>query len=214
MVTSICKRLRARLICEQIAMWIFVTLVLHGTIVDENTRVHWQLGSAFFTFQDGSTSMHTTQFDANVPDVMLSEDIDLSSVACRAAIELDDLLIGRSEGVEAVRHLGSIISRSIPPEKDSTSPNWLLDPSAFVIVNRAIHNAQSEKALGTVEGLVREAGEIVQRFEQLARNPTQFKDSRNAEVAEMRAFCLALSRSASASKKSPIEWTPKHPFRR
>ncbi|HUY32086.1 MAG TPA: hypothetical protein VMV69_04840 [Pirellulales bacterium] len=139
---------------------------------------------------------------------------DLPAVACHAAVELDNLVLDRPGGFVSVARLISLISESIPQEHDPASPNWLRDPTAVVVVNRALGDATPPKSISTVDELVKEAGSLVQRFSELVRNPTKFRQSNTNELNEMRAFCLALSRRASATKRSPHDRIPEHRFRR
>jgi hypothetical protein len=139
---------------------------------------------------------------------------DLPTVACHAAIEIDNLLLDRSGDFLSVQRLVSFISESIPLEHDPTSPNWLRDPTAVAVVNRALSDAATRKPISTVDELVREAGDLLQQFRELLRNPQEFKNSHTAKLAEMKSFCLALSRRATAAKESPHNRMPEHPFRR
>jgi len=139
---------------------------------------------------------------------------DVPSLACQAAIELDNILLDRPCGTDSVCRLARIISRSIPDEQDPSSANWLLDPTAVVVVNRAIGDSTRRQPFSTVKELVREAGELVQRFHKLIDDSEGFKKKNSDDLKKMRAFCLALSRRASAAKKSPHDRVPDHPFRR
>lgn len=139
---------------------------------------------------------------------------DLSAIACSAAIELDNLILDRQIGFASVELLGSLLSESIPQEHDPASPNWLRDPTAAVVVNRALGDASSGNGISTVDDLVRRAGELIERFAELVRDPAEFRRRQCAELEQMRSFCLALSRRASAAKKSPHDRVPEHRFRR
>jgi hypothetical protein len=139
---------------------------------------------------------------------------DLPTVACHAAIELDNLILDRPIGLSSVDRLRFLLSESIPPERDPNSPNWLRDPTAVVVVNRALGDEPSRKPISTVGELVREAGELVAQLAELIRDPSAFRTSNAAELNKMRSFCLALSRRASATKKSPHDRIPEHRFRR
>ena len=78
---------------------------------------------------------------------------DLSAVTCHAAVELDNLILNRAVGVASVNCLVSMISKSIPQEHDPASPNWLLDPTTIVVVNRAFGDASPTRHISTVEEL-------------------------------------------------------------
>ncbi len=138
---------------------------------------------------------------------------DLASLACHAAIELDNFILERSTTFESVRRLASEIAESVPPNFDSFSPSSLLDPTAVLVLNRAISDAVPENAPTRVDELVRKAAQITQRLSALIDNPADFRATKLPELAQMRSLCLALSKHASAAMPSPEERFPEHPFR-
>jgi hypothetical protein len=140
---------------------------------------------------------------------------DLPIVACHAAIEIDDLHLNRQPiELESINRLVALISESIPQTDGPSSPNWLHDPSTVVVVNRAINDALPSRQISTVTELVKEASRIISGFAELIDDPATFRQQKPEALIEMRAFCLALSRRASAAKKSPHIQTPEHRFRR
>ena len=52
-----------------------------------------------------------------------------------------------------------------------------------------------------LRSFVKEAGSLVERFSELARDPIMFRESNGAELDEMRTFCLALSRAHRPQKR-------------
>ena len=139
---------------------------------------------------------------------------DLPNVACHAAIELDNLLLDQPFGTDNIGRLISMISESIPQQGEAASAASLWDPSTVVVVNRAIGDSNPNSNISTIDDLVKEAKDIFAEFSELVENPMDFRQRQPEKVAEMRQFCLALSRRASAAKKSPYSRMPEHPFRR
>lgn len=139
---------------------------------------------------------------------------NLASLACEAAIEIDNLLLGRKQSLVAVVALIDAISSSVTKVEKPTRPNSLLDPTTAIALNRAIQATYSIQALKRLDELVREADRITGRLVKLVETPTQFLKQHPDELRRMKAFCLALSRSASALMHPIQDLQPEHPFRR
>ena len=65
---------------------------------------------------------------SGLPELDSQSFLDLPTLACEAAIELDNMLLNRFTGVESVRMLADKISQAIPDIRDPASPNWLSNP--------------------------------------------------------------------------------------
>lgn len=117
---------------------------------------------------------------------------DLPSVASRAALQLDNLLIGTSTPIEAVKELAESLARMRPSD-----PETVLDPTAAVVVNRAIDDAKLEAVpLSTIEDLLLVISRIQKKLEAVVSNPEGIRENR-IELETLRGFCVSLSRSAS-----------------
>ena len=66
-------------------------------------------------------------------DEVLGE--DLASLACNVAIELDNLILGRSNATASVRKLANRLTSELPTCTDSSLPKHLVDPSTVVVMN-------------------------------------------------------------------------------
>lgn len=139
---------------------------------------------------------------------------DLASLACRAAIQIDDLLLERGAELSAVSDLVTQISGAVTKVDKPALPNSLLDPTTAIAVNQAIQAAFSSQALQKLDQLVKEADRITQRLIELSRDPAVFRAENAEELGRMRTFCLALSRSFSALTRPPEDFRPDHPLRR
>jgi hypothetical protein len=157
----------------------------------------------------------TTDADEREECAILEEfERDLPSVACRAAIELDNLILDRSTGLRAVHTLVRDIEESFTTIKEPASPNSLLNPTTAVVINGAIRDSMEEAPPKSISGLVEEAAKIVVRLKNVLADPSTYRTTRSAELEQMRSFCLALSRRASAFEPSRHEARSWNPFRR
>ncbi len=138
---------------------------------------------------------------------------DLASLACQAAIELDNLVLGRATTFPSVGRLVAAIAESVPEDDDPGSPSSSLDATAALALNRAISEVIPGSAPTHVTDLVRRVAGITQQLSELVSNPGHSRVNRASELKQMRSLCLALSKHASASMPSPEERTPEHPFR-
>jgi hypothetical protein len=140
---------------------------------------------------------------------------DLSSLACHAAAELDNLLLGRSAELQAVERLAALLADRIEGVPEPASPNSMLDPTTAAVVKRAIGDSTTPATpLTTVHQLVQEAARIRKQLDRIIANPKNMKEAERSELESMRSFCLALSERASAEEESPFDREPSHPFRR
>ena len=132
----------------------------------------------------------------------------LPSLACRAAIELDNLLLGRLSVVKAIPLLAANLR-----ELEGGSPS-LLDPRAALIINRAISNVHMlDHPVATADQLITHAYEIRKRLENITKE--SIMDENNVEeIKKLRSFCVELSKSAVAFYDFLDEMEPSHPFRR
>lgn len=140
---------------------------------------------------------------------------DLATLACNAAIELDNLLIGQSQSptLPAVRKLAHRLARELPALPDATSGKYLVDPSTVVVMNRVIRESSWLGRPGQVEELVQTAEKVAQQLLAVTGNPDGARSDRG-NLEQLRAFCLTLSKRAAAARGSAAETKPPHPFRK
>lgn len=129
---------------------------------------------------------------------------DLPSLACQAAIELDNLVIGRPVQLEAVRRLAAHIS---PPISGASSP----DLTTLMVIRHAIDDGDGMcTPLSTVDQLRQEASKIGESLHNLLATDRHDPET----LKKMRTFCLVLSRSASAYQQPIDDIKPRNPFRK
>jgi len=140
---------------------------------------------------------------------------DLATTACRAAIELDDLILERASSLDHVQALSSLLSPSSAPTPDSEEPFHFISPTTVVVVHRAIDDTGvAGQRLDTVGELLKEAARIGDQLKVLAAGPVTGMRPNGVDLAQMRAFCVALSRRAEAEDMPLEERFPAHPHRR
>lgn len=136
---------------------------------------------------------------------------DLAWVACQAATELDNLILGRSASIDAVKGLTSALSSSVVTGSAATAPASLVDPTTTVVLTRALRESEPNLHGRTLEDLVKATVHLVEQLRQVAE-PARTEQQENT-LRVLRGFCLALSRHAAAVSPTPSN-RPEHPFRR
>lgn len=134
-------------------------------------------------------------------------DEDLSFLAIQAAIELDDLIQGKSIDLIAVPQLSKMMSDSFRYLSAGGSAA-ALDPATATVVGEAFV-ASGSAGLRTVDDLINRALELA-RDMQSQTDPKE----RNGEIERMKKFCIALARCATSYRASVFGQRPRHPNRR
>src|SRR5713226_2015401 len=75
---------------------------------------------------------------------------DLPSLASHAAVELDDLILGRGKSLAAIRQLGSVMADFLAWDQNASQMTAVIDPRTMVVVGRAI----SDSGLATTSPLI------------------------------------------------------------
>jgi len=139
---------------------------------------------------------------------------DLPSVACQAAIGLDNLILGRANGLPGVAGLSARLSEEVPAAPDLNSPLSLVDPSTVVALHGTIQESRLAAPSDDIVVLTRQAGEIVRRLKAASDDPAAARASHLEELRKLKEFCLILSRRSAATAGDPDESRPPHPYRR
>ncbi len=158
--------------------------------------------------------MHSHASTAEFDEDVIALENDLASIACQAAIELDDLILRRGQSSESIRRLLNRLSESISTSEGTKVAGFLIDPTAAVVVNRAISEAGSVQPACKFEQLVRNTEGLTEQLGKVVANPESFRDADEDSLRKLRTFCLALSRHASAEGHRNRERVPQHPYRR
>ena len=139
---------------------------------------------------------------------------DLPSVACQAAIELDNLILGRTNELPSVRELSVRISEEVPEMSDLNSPLSLVNPSTIVALHGTLKESRITIPSDDIGELTRQAGEIVSRLNMISDDPQAARSSDLEGLRKLKEFCLILSRQSAAASMNPVESRPPHPYRR
>lgn len=126
------------------------------------------------------------------------EQIDLASLASRAAIELDNLMLKRPTSLEAAQRLAARLSERIP----STPASKIPDIATVVALRRALIETPGFTEATTLDELVKNAAQVTGLLS---------KAGPEVDLKLLRTFCVALSREATAAQRSPFE-RPEQPF--
>lgn len=135
---------------------------------------------------------------------------DLATVSCYAATELDNLLLGRPRGLDAVRRLIEIISESIVSVAEPTSPRSLMNPATAVAMNHALLDSDltRKESLNTVDQLIEASGRVTSMLSQAIENAQEVQEGQRQHLEKLRSLCLALSNRALAFEESVEEPEP------
>jgi hypothetical protein len=152
-------------------------------------------------------SMFTSQ-PANNSDSLEVPATDLAHLACRAAIELDNAILGRGQHLETVTQLAHQMSYLVERIKPASHSSFT-DPTAVVLMKRAVEDfAVGVAHPSTVDELAEIATEIQKNLRELLKEQQPNKD----HLQRMRSFCLALSESASSYQQSIDELRQPHSY--
>ena len=139
---------------------------------------------------------------------------DLPSLASRAAIELDNIIIEQEGELKAISRLAENIERSCSGTRATTHPVLLCDPSIAVVLNYAFADSEIVGGkLTTVDELLVQAKEIGSSLRSILADPVGFRQRDLRRLEQMRAFCVALSRRASAYEQSMDDYVRAYPLR-
>jgi hypothetical protein len=136
----------------------------------------------------------TNPLNASQEEISRALEWDLATLACLAAIEVDNLIHNRrTNGLRAVRRL--VIRLSDPQTLSrltGPSPHRLFDPSIDVVKKRAFvaSGRGKEIRVSNVDAMI----EKLRRLSASSEIPDQIPD----DLPEVKAFCLALSREAAS----------------
>lgn len=135
---------------------------------------------------------------------------DLAAVALKAATELDSLIRNEHSSLDGIRELAEQLSAKVVRDPGS-GPASLMDPTTTIVLGRAVGDAG-----GGSPQQVADVTAATQRWiAQMAELLTAANQSEDwlTSLINLRSFCLAVSRHATAMTPSPLD-RPDHSFRR
>jgi len=125
-------------------------------------------------------------------------------LALRAAVELDDIIHGKSARADALAELARSLRQTTSAIGGSPSLTSLADPLSADLLYRALEQS-SRQSMSTVESLVQKANSLASSLQAV----TPGSEAKDLEI--LRNFCLALSRVASSYRQEERErMRPQH----
>lgn len=134
-------------------------------------------------------------------------DPDLPFLAAEVAVDVDNLLAGRSKEQKAMWCLAEKLSQSIEIDEAGKSRSRM-DMATLTVLGEAVVELVKSESLRKVEDLLSKATQIAGVLG--SENPENNRD----ELREVGHFCVALSRATAAYTESIRDLRPPHPFRR
>jgi regulator of sigma D len=154
----------------------------------------------------------------NVAQELWEPEVDLPFLACRAAIELDNLIRDKGDDLNAVEQLIEIISnigQVLGSDKKSGESIFAqLNPTTAVALNYAIAESKLSDKKTYLSELSKETGVIINIFKQLVDDPHKSKEENLDNVKKLKSFCIELSKHILASEYHLYETESWHPYRR
>ena len=125
----------------------------------------------------------------------------LSLIASDAAVELDNLLLGKGSDVTSVQRLALLIKEELGSPHGSPITSA---PATLVVMSQAIDDSKMATVQPkTVPELIAKAGEIGLMLMSISNDPHHPQNGDSIEQTKrLKFFCLALSRVASAHELS------------
>jgi hypothetical protein len=142
--------------------------------------------------------MHTTPTRGNIVSLHGSIDSHIPVLACEAAMAVDDLIRGRSADLAPLENLAI---RLEPIAKVQEATLFLPSPDAISIV--MVHHAfDATPMLGNTLVTLEDLTDKAQYVHKLLQSVISGDIVEPDDLAKIKAFCIALSKSASAYVQS------------
>ncbi len=123
-------------------------------------------------------------------------DPDLPFLAAEVAIDVDNLLAGRSEDRSSMQRLAGILSRSFDIDSSSAPPRSRMDIAAYSILSEAVTQSIKAETFKKMDDLLLKAIQVAKVLDK--GDPQTDK----AELEQAGNFCVALSKAAAAYRES------------
>ncbi|MEW6364962.1 MAG: hypothetical protein AB1714_10020 [Acidobacteriota bacterium] len=137
--------------------------------------------------------------------------MDLASLACGAAMEIDALILGRKPSLTAVPQLRDRITKTVVHVDQTSSKASLLNPTMAWVIHSALRPTEQQDDL---DQLAEQTRRITEQLDQVTADPEKYRETSCEQLKDIRSFCVALSREALISHRSFQKGRPGHPFRR
>lgn len=135
-------------------------------------------------------------------------DPDLPFLASEAAVDLDNLLSGRSIELSAIRQLAVRLKNSIEVNPIGGGPRSLMDPATLTVLGEAVVLVAVPSSSTKVEDVL---SQVMKIADELTTVDTQ---QNQKDIEQARDFCVALSKTAASYRMTFRDLRLPHPFRR
>lgn len=140
------------------------------------------------------------------PDMLSALNPVLPLLAARAAIELDNLKLGRPSGLENVRLLAERLTNTTEAGSGS-GRQFSADPATLDIIMRAL--SASPKEFKTVQDVAKAAWAIAEELHSATKDQDSSAASESS-LSKLCTFCVELAKSASIYRQLLEEAQPNH----
>jgi len=145
--------------------------------------------------------MTTGRENCYLSPILDADDPELPFLASTAAVELDNLILGKSGASHAVATLAQRLQNCVERVAGIDEPRSVMDPATITVFNRAI------EASGMT--LAQTFGELARKVSEIA-NDLQRSDSSSDTFRRLRTFCANLAKGAVAHQRSRFEMQSGH----
>jgi hypothetical protein len=143
---------------------------------------------------------------------------DIPNLSCHAAIELDNLILRKSNTFEAAHQLIEAILKSGLSSTNGAQTNGrpyaYLNTATALAFDGAIRDSKPNYSKTTVQDLIKEVDDFVDTLKLIIADPQRALKEYKKEAEELRSFCLALSKRALANEPPLYDVESEHPHRR
>jgi hypothetical protein len=139
-------------------------------------------------------------------EIMEADDPDFSFLASQAAVELDNLSLGRQTRVENVRRLGRILEASVKSTSSVGTRGAFGSTGTLGVFGRAIEASASGHPRLTMSELIDEAWKMAEQL-----SASSGSEDKN-HLKQLRTFCVALSRASASFRLAVTGEQYEHPL--
>jgi hypothetical protein len=135
-------------------------------------------------------------------------DPSLPLLAAEAALELDEVRLGKLDVSQAAAQLAEMLQNSFRRSSGQPEERYLIDPGALTVLTDAVTRCRAGQEEKDLPALVEEAWYISRGLTNAAGG------NQRDQIEELRDFCVALSRCAGAYVETVRGSSPRPAYRR
>lgn len=132
-------------------------------------------------------------------------DPELPFIAASAALELDDVIKGRSTSLQHFNELSAVLKTALSATDDAPRALASVDPVTSTVFQRALRASDQSRGL-TTESLAQKVLDITLEL--------QLRPGGQPDLELMKRFCVELSRTALSSRDATQRSRSEHPYQK